>query len=64
MLVLQRHREEWIVITDKVTGERIELVVVDVRCGKVRLGFEASKRFEIHRLEVQESVDRERAEGR
>ncbi len=54
MLVLSRHEDESVVITDTVTGERIKVMCVEIRGDKVRLGFEASQRFAIHRLEIQE----------
>lgn len=57
MLVLSRHEDERVVITDTATGERIEVLCVEIQGNKVRLGFEASKRFAIHRLEVQEAID-------
>ncbi|AMV18877.1 carbon storage regulator [Planctomyces sp. SH-PL14] len=57
MLVLSRHRDERVVITDTATGERLEVLCVEIRGDKVRLGFEASKRFAIHRGEIQELVD-------
>ncbi len=57
MLVLSRHEDESVVITDTVTGERIKVMCVEIRGDKVRLGFEASQRFAIHRLEIQERVD-------
>jgi carbon storage regulator len=47
MLVLSRKRGERIVI-----GQNIELTVVEVRGGKVRLGFTAPSGVPIHREEV------------
>ena len=58
MLVLSRREDESIVITDTVTGERIEILCVAIRGDKVRLGLQASPRFSIHREEVQEAIDR------
>lgn len=55
MLVLSRHKDEKVVIGDGL----IEIVVVEIRGDKVRLGFNAPKDISIHRSEVQESIDRE-----
>lgn len=57
MLVLSRHEDERIFITDTITGERIEILCVAIRGDKVRLGLQASPRFTIHRGEIQERVD-------
>lgn len=56
MLVLSRKRNEALVI-----GDNITIVVVDIRGDKVRLGIEAPKEIPVHRLEVQEAIERERA---
>lgn len=61
MLVLTRHVDEKVVITDTLTGERLLVLIVSIPGHKVRLGFEASDRFEIHRQEVQDAVDAEKA---
>lgn len=55
MLVLSRRKNESIVIADN-----IEITVVDVRGGKVRLGIKAPKKIPIHRKEIYELVQRER----
>lgn len=47
MLVLSRKRGERIMI-----GKNIELMIMDVRGGTVRLGLEAPKEVAIHREEV------------
>lgn len=62
MLVLSRKERQEVVIT--VGPHRIRLVVVEVDRGvrRVRLGFDADPEISIHRLEVQDQVDRERAE--
>jgi carbon storage regulator len=61
MLVLTRNRDEEVIID---TGsERIRVCVVDIRGDKIRLGFDAPKHVTIHRLEVQEAVDRRRKGG-
>lgn len=51
MLVLTRRQNEAIVMRDR-SGTEIRLIVVDVRGGKVRLGFEAPLEIEIAREEV------------
>ncbi|WP_146675591.1 carbon storage regulator CsrA [Pirellula sp. SH-Sr6A] len=55
MLVLSRHKDERVVIGDGL----IEVVVVEIRGDKVRLGFNAPKDISVHRKEVQDSIDRE-----
>lgn len=55
MLVLSRHKDERVVIGDGL----IEVVVVEIRGDKVRLGFNAPKDISIHRSEVQDSINRE-----
>lgn len=47
MLVLSRHRDEAIMI-----GPDIQVVVVEIRGDKVRLGIEAPKDVAVHRQEV------------
>ncbi len=57
MLVLSRQRDESIVI-----GDDIEITIVDVRGEKVRLGITAPKKIPVHRREVYEAIQREKAE--
>jgi carbon storage regulator len=56
MLVLSRRKNESIKI-----GNDIEVTVVEVRGDKVRLGVEAPKNVSVHRREVLEAIQRERA---
>jgi carbon storage regulator len=56
MLVLTRMRDEKIVITTP-DGIRITLMVIAIRCDKVRLGIEAPKDVAVHREEVQNQID-------
>lgn len=56
MLVLSRKRDEKIIIGDSIT-----LMVVEIRGDKVRLGIEAPKDVTVHRQEVYEAIQRERA---
>ena len=51
MLVLSRKKGERIVIS-----ENIEVVVLEIRGGRVKLGFEAPKEVSIHRKELQEQI--------
>jgi carbon storage regulator len=51
MLVLSRHRDQSIII-----GDRIVVTVVDVRGDKVRLGIDAPNEIPVHRREVYEAI--------
>jgi len=57
MLVLSRQRDESIMI-----GDDVEITIVDVRGDKVRLGITAPKEIPVHRREVYEAIQREKAE--
>jgi len=54
MLVLSRQKDESIMI-----GDNVEIVIVDVRGDKVRLGITAPKEIPVHRREVYEAIKRE-----
>ena len=54
MLVLSRTRDQTIMI-----GDDIEIVVVDVRGDKVRLGINAPSHIPVHRKEVYDAIKRE-----
>jgi len=54
MLVLSRQRDERIVI-----GDEVEVVVVDIRGDKVRLGIVAPSTVSVHRKEIYEAIRRE-----
>lgn len=54
MLVLTRKKDESIVI-----GDNIEIVVVGIEDGKVKLGISAPKNIEIHRKEVYVEIQEE-----
>ena len=56
MLVLSRKRDERIMI-----GDQISLLVVDIKGDRVRLGIEAPSDVTVHRKEVYEAIQRERA---
>ena len=55
MLVLSRQKDESIVI-----GDDVEITIVDVRGGKVRLGITAPKSISVHRREVYDAIQREK----
>lgn len=63
MLVLSRKPSETIVLTvpPSTAPTRIEVTLIDIRSGhRARLGVTAPREVEVHRLEVQEAIDRER----
>lgn len=55
MLVLNRYKDESVIIDNK-----IEVVIVGVRGDKVSLGINAPKNISIHRKEIQEAINREK----
>ena len=57
MLVLSRQRDESIMI-----GDDVEIIIVDVRGDKVRLGITAPKSIAVHRREIYDAIQREKAE--
>ena len=57
MLVLSRQKDESIVI-----GDNVEVTIVDIRGDKVRLGITAPREIPVHRREVYEAIQREKAE--
>jgi len=57
MLVLSRQKDESIVI-----GDDIEITIVDVRGNKVRLGITAPESTPVHRREVYDAIQKEKAE--
>ncbi|MFZ1007676.1 MAG: carbon storage regulator CsrA [Candidatus Sulfotelmatobacter sp.] len=58
MLVLSRMRDESIMV-----GDDVEIVVVDIRGDKVRLGITAPSQTSVHRKEVYLSIKRENTAG-
>ena len=56
MLVLSRQKDESIII-----GDDIKITIVDVRGDKVRLGINAPKEVSVHRIEVYEAIQKEKA---
>ena len=57
MLVLSRQRDESIMI-----GDDVEIIIVDVRGDKVRLGITAPKNIPVHRREIYDAIQREKAD--
>lgn len=57
MLVLSRQRDESIII-----GDDIEIVIVDVRGDKVRLGINAPREISVHRKEIYDAIQREKTQ--
>ena len=55
MLGLSRQRDESIMI-----GDNIEIIIVDVRGDKVRLGITAPKSIPVHRREIYDAIQREK----
>jgi carbon storage regulator len=55
MLVLSRQKDESIMI-----GDNVEVIIVDVRGDKVRLGITAPKEIPVHRMEVYQAIQREK----
>ena len=51
MLVLARKRNESIMV-----GHDVEIIVVEIRGDKVRLGVKAPKEIPVHRLEVYKKI--------
>ena len=58
MLVLSRQRDESIMI-----GDNVEITIVDVRGDKVRLGITAPREIPVHRREIYDAIQREKAAG-
>ncbi|MFA6186655.1 MAG: carbon storage regulator CsrA [Phycisphaerae bacterium] len=56
MLVLSRQKNESIMI-----GDDVEITIVDVRGDKVRLGITAPKSISVHRREIFDAIQREKA---
>lgn len=55
MLVLSRQRDESVMI-----GDDVEIIVVDVRGDKVRLGITAPKNVPVHRREIYDAIQQEK----
>ncbi len=55
MLVLSRRKDESIMVC-----ENVEVMIVDVRGNKVRLGITAPKSIPVHRKEVYDAIHRQK----
>lgn len=42
-------------------GEEVQIIIVDIRGGTIRLGISAPKCISVHRKEVYEAIQREKA---
>ena len=58
MLVLSRQRDESIII-----GDDIEITIVDIRGGKVRIGINAPKNITVHRKEIYQAIQKEKEQA-
>lgn len=58
MLVLTRQKNESIMI-----GNNIEIVIVDIRGDKVRLGITAPRSISVHRKEIYLAIQKEKIHG-
>ena len=54
MLVLSRKKDERIMI-----GDDIEIVIVEIRGDKCRIGIQAPQHVRVHRREVYEAIQRQ-----
>ena len=59
MLVLSRQRDETVMI-----GDDVEITVVDIRGDKVRLGITAPPHVAVHRKEIYDHIQEEKAQFR
>lgn len=55
MLILSRRRDEKVII-ECPNGDMLEVMVVDIRGDKVRLGFAADEKYQIHRKEIWDEI--------
>jgi len=58
MLVLSRNKNESIMI-----GDDVEVLIVDIKGDKVRLGITAPKHIPVHRREIYDRILREKRTG-
>lgn len=55
MLVLSRRKNESIMV-----GEDVQIMIVGIRGGRIRLGITAPKSIPVHRMEVYESLQHDK----
>lgn len=64
ILIRQQPPESERIVCTTLSGERIEFVIVDVRQhGTVRVGVDAPPGVSVHRLEVQQAIERAKEAG-
>lgn len=59
MLVLSRIKDESVLV-----GDDVEIMIVDVRGDKVRLGITAPKSIPVHRKEVLQAINKLKSSGK
>lgn len=64
MLVLSRKSDESVIVGATDFGSLLRVCVLEVRDGRVKLGFEANERFVVHREEVWERIRANGLDGR
>lgn len=55
MLVLSRMKDESITI-----GDDVEVMIIGIRSGKIRLGITAPRSIPVHRKEIKQKIDEEK----
>ena len=58
MLVLSRRKDESIII-----GDDVEIIIVDVRGDKIRLGIKAPRSISVHRKEIYDAIQQEKKQN-
>ena len=58
MLVLSRRKDESIMI-----GDDVEIIIVDVRGDKIRLGIKAPRSISVHRKEIYDAIQQEKKQN-
>lgn len=58
MLVLSRQKDEKVIIGDG--PDRIEVMLIEIRGDKIRLGIKAAPHIPVHREEIYLAIQRER----
>ncbi len=56
MLVLTRKYNESVVVGDEDHRQILKVTVIEIRDGRVKLGFDAIDKFPVHRSEVWEEI--------
>lgn len=54
MLLLSRHKNESIMV-----GNDVEIFIVDIQNGRVRLGIKAPRNIPVHRREIFDAIERD-----